>query len=1306
VVLTLPNSKGSIENTQHSLIMERNISTVRLQFVGATPSTSITGGDLLPGKVNYLLGDDPTQWRTNLPTYSHIAYSGLYQGIDLVYTGTGSQLKGTYNVAAGADPTRIRWRYVGADKVSLDPQGNLHITLQSKIQNPKSKITEAAPIVWQEIDGQHVPVSASYVIAADGTIGFQLGAYDRAYPLVIDPTLVYSTYLGGAAPDEAYGIALDSAGNMYVAGLTQSSNFPVQGAYQPTYQGGTDAFVTKLNPAGTALVYSTYLGGSGLDQGFAIDVDNEGYAIVTGNTNSTNFPIQGALQPTYGGGVVDSFATKLNQAGSGLFFSTYLGGSGFDTGQGVAVDNGYNIFVAGLSNSTNFPIHNPYQPNNAGGQDVTLTSLSPTGGARFSTYLGGAGDDFGRGAAVDGAGGVYVTGSTASNNFPVMNAYQPTCRNNCQYSDSFLTKFTHIGQLLYSTFLGGNIEEVGYGVAADASGNAYLTGTTTSLNFPTRNPFQPNFVNFIDAYLSKINTTLSGDASLVYSTYLGGNSTDYGYDVEIDDVGNAYVTGYANSTNFPIQDPIQGTNGGGADAFVTVFAPGGSTLVYSTYLGGSANDFGRGIALDGAGNTYIAGHTESANFPTQNPYQPNNAGARDAFVAKIFQQPAVTPTTTSVASSTSTPVVGTATATPCGTGTCPFVPGTFDIGNHCDACTTSITLPFPFRLYDQTFTSANVSSNGNLQFASNNATNAATCLPAAGFSYTIFPHWDDLRTDCAGCGVFTSLSGSAPNRIFIVEWRAGYATGSDRANFEVQLFEGSPGNQLRMVYGRVDQMGQDAVVGVQRDTTQFWQYACRNANLYEGLCISFPPPPQCVTPTPVNPTTTPAVPTSTSTPMPATGTPTPTAPASTPTACVSSANYVVATAISTIISRPPTTPIPGTDCGSCVVSIQFPFPYQFYGQSYTGANLSTDGNVQFVGSHEQFTNVCLPDPRLDTTIFAYWDDLRTDCANCGIYRQVTGSEPNRVFHLEWNARYFNGGDVANFELRLYENTQRFDIIYGRMDQGNTSSTVGVQKDANHYTQYACYGNGGPIARNLMLVFTLTTCPTATPPPTRTNTVAPTNTVVSTPTSCAITFTDVPSNHTFYANIRCLACRGIVSGYADGTFKPDNLVTRSQLAKIVSNAGSFNEDPGPQIFQDVPVGHPFYEWINRLTNRGYMTGYTCGSPGEPCIDNRPYFRPFANATRAQTAKIVSNAAMIETNIPPEVQTFEDVPSSHPFWIWIERLAARGVMGGYNCGGPGEPCSPQRRAYFRPYNDVTRGQSAKIVANTFLPDCSTP
>jgi hypothetical protein len=242
-----------------------------------------------------------------------------------------------------------------------------------------------------------------------------------------------------------------------------------------------------------------------------------------------------------------------------------------------------------------------------------------------------------------------------------------------------------------------------------------------------------------------------------------------------------------------------------------------------------------------------------------------------------------------------------------------------------------------------------------------------------------------------------------------------------------------------------------------------------------------------------------------------------------------------------------------------------------------------------------------------------------------------------------------------------------------------------------------YYGMGPVVHTLTMRHT-TQCAT----PTATLTAGPSATASAIP--CAANFIDVPRDHTFYASIRCLACRGIVSGYSDGTFRSNNLITRSQLAKIVSNAANFTEPPGTQIFQDVPSTNPFYEWINRLANRGYMSGYSCGNPGEPCVNNRPYFRPFNNATRAQTSKIVANAALY--NDPPTGQTFEDVPPTYPFYTEIQRLASRDIMGGYNCGGAGEPCGPGNKPYFRPYNDVTRGQSAKIVANTFYPTCSVP
>ncbi len=446
---------------------------------------------------------------------------------------------------------------------------------------------------------------------------------------------------------------------------------------------------------------------------------------------------------------------------------------------------------------------------------------------------------------------------------------------------------------------------------------------------------------------------------------------------------------------------------------------------------------------------------------------------------------------------------------------------------------------------------------------------------------------------------------------------------------------------------------------------------------------------------------------------PATMTPSP-IPSGTSTPATCSTNYTYATATATIV---PGTIDTGNHCDDCLTQITLPFSYQLYDQSFTSVYLESNGSASFSGSIPIFPVSCLPQPGLTYIVFPYREDLRTDCPGCGIYTSISGTAPNRIFNIEWRANYFPGNGPANFELRLYEGQPRFDVIYVVLPTGNSGSLVGVQKDNTYFTQYFCNGQGGDITNGRLVIYTLPVCSTPTTvPPTYTSspvatTATPetthTATVTGTPILCNLSFTDVPPDNTFYAQVRCLACRGIVSGYSDGTFRPNNQVTRGQLAKMVSNAAGFSEDPNPQIFQDVPATHTFYEFINRLTRRGHMTGYQCGGPGEPCVNNMPYFRPQNNATRGQTSKIVANAAQIETYIPPDQQTFEDVPPNHTFWLWIERLATRSVMSGYECGRPGEPCiAPENRPYFRPGNDVTRGQSSKIVANVFFPGCDIP
>jgi N-acetylneuraminic acid mutarotase len=437
-------------------------------------------------------------------------------------------------------------------------------------------------------------------------------------------------------------------------------------------------------------------------------------------------------------------------------------------------------------------------------------------------------------------------------------------------------------------------------------------------------------------------------------------------------------------------------------------------------------------------------------------------------------------------------------------------------------------------------------------------------------------------------------------------------------------------------------------------------------------------------------------------------------PSVTPTVC--SANYAWVATTGTIV--PGTTDIGNhTDDGMTFVSL--PFPVSFYEQTYNSINVSSNGNAQFVNNDGWYDNDCLYSTIVgDYGIAPYFDDLRTDGENEGIFTLVQGSAPNRIFYIEWRAEYYDTADPANIELVLYENGGKIEFIYGKVILGNSSSTVGLQKNTGTFAQYACNGTGGAITPNLRLVWTQVACPTATTTvtPTRTNTatLTPTRTATSvsepTATSCPVQFTDVLPGSTFYTNIRCLACRDIINGYTTGCetgnpcFRPGNLVTRGQLAKIVSNSAGFFEPTGGQQFEDVPLGSTFFDFVWRLADRGIINGYPCGGPGEPCIapNNRPYFRPSANITRGQISKIVAEAAGLTQS--PGAQQFEDVPPGHTFYDYIWRLTSLGYMNGYPCGGIGEPCVPPGNLpYFRPGASATRGQASKIVANTFFPGC---
>ena len=614
----------------------RDGSVERMKLLGANPKLRFEPLDQQPGVSNYFIGNDPSKWRTNIANYGKVALREVYPGIDLVFYGNERQLEYDWVVAPGADPKQIHVKWEGPSQVTKNASGDLVLS---------ASLVQHKPVILQ--DGTRI--HGGYVVRGR-EVAFELAKYDAAKPLVIDPVLVYSTYLGGRDligkyPSFGGGIAVDASGSAYVTGATISANFPTASPLQAGNRSalpGEDAFVTKINAAGSALVYSTYLGGSGNDAGIGIAVDDVGNAYVTGITASTNFPTahplqasNGAYRPTTG----NAFVTKINVAGSALVYSTYLGGSGDDRGAGISLDGSGNAYVTGQTASTDFPTTNPLQANSSGFTDAFVAKINAAGSALvYSTYLGGGGNDFGSGIAVDGLGNAYVTGQTASTNFPITSPLQASFGGGSGFLvDAFVTKINAAGSaLVYSTYLGGSGDDFGQGVAVDGAGNAYVTGSTSSTNFPTANPLQASFGGGDDAFVTKIN---AAGSAFVYSTYLGGNGDDQGRGIAVDGAGNAYVTGWTRSTNFPTANPLQLSYSGGGEnsnVFVTKINVAGSAYVYSTYLGGSnGNDSGQGIAVDGAGNAYVTGNTVSTDFPTVIPMQGSLAGLADAFVLSI-----------------------------------------------------------------------------------------------------------------------------------------------------------------------------------------------------------------------------------------------------------------------------------------------------------------------------------------------------------------------------------------------------------------------------------------------------------------------------------------------------------------------------------------------------------------------------------------------------------------------------------------------------------------------------------------------
>ncbi|MBX3349017.1 MAG: SBBP repeat-containing protein [Nitrospira sp.] len=567
---------------------------VRMTLEGANPTPALDGTEPLPGIVNYFIGNDPAKWRTNIPTYAKVQYQEVYPGIDLAYYGNQGTVEYDFIVAPGADPDQIKLAFEGASDIQVADSGDLLLA------TALGEVRVQKPLVYQlDPEGHKTLVAGHYLVEQKAAhlrsssnpsvlstrysalphIGIQLAAYDRTKPLVIDPVLLYSTYLGGNPykykySDGGTGIAVDGSGQAYVTGVTFSEDFPTLNATQPALGGAEapDAFVTKLTATG-ALLYSTYLGGSGDDAGRGIAVDGSGQASVTGGTDSWDFPTLQASQPAPGGNG-DAFVSKFTATGA-LASSTYLGGSGYDEGAGIAVDGSGQVSVTGGTFSGDFPTLQASQPASGGNGDAFVTKFSASGALASSTYLGGSGYDEGAGIAVDGSAQAYVTGITQSRDFPTLQASQPASGGG--NSDAFVTKFSASGALAYSTYLSGSGDEfgngdAGHGIAVDGSGQASVTGVTSSVDFPTLNASQPIFGGISDAFVTKF----TARGALASSTYLGGSGGDGGAGIAVDGSGQASVTGVTSSVDFPTLQASQPALRGTGNAFVTKLSASGT----------------------------------------------------------------------------------------------------------------------------------------------------------------------------------------------------------------------------------------------------------------------------------------------------------------------------------------------------------------------------------------------------------------------------------------------------------------------------------------------------------------------------------------------------------------------------------------------------------------------------------------------------------------------------------------------------------------------------------------------------------
>lgn len=626
------------------------VGAVQIRFASVSPQASTEPGDALPGRANYLHGRDPGGWITGVPTYSAVRYRNLYPGIDLLCHGDTGQFEYDFVLAPGADPHRIRLSFPGADSVRVDRSGDLVVAAAGSEQRQR------LPRIYQGAQ----TIAGRFARLPDGAFGFDLGPYDRSRELVIDPVVTYGSYFGGGGIEA---MALDAAGNIYLAGSTKAQVPTTSGSYQPNphaacasqpYMGGTlyyycrDVFVAKLNPQGTSLLFSTYIGGMDDEDAGGIAVDAAGNVYVAGVTDSPDFPVTAnAFQGKLAGGELnqDAFLVQLDPTGSKLLYSTFIGGKGDDSVRAMALAPSGDLYLAGSTTSPNFPVLAALQAQFGGGDcsanfsnelncsdAFVMRWRTRDMSLQYSTFLGGNGDDFANGLALDAQQNIYVAGSAKSADFPLANPlpFAPAAG----AAHAFVAKIAAAGNaFVYSTLLGGSRTDSASAIAVDGAGNAVVAGSTASPDFPLANAFEskpgggicysiagilPNPVACAHGFVSRLNATGS---ALIYSTYLGGNGSDQANAIALDAAGNAWIAGTTSSrTGFPVTpDALHFCNSAAVDViggsgFLTNLKADG-TLAGSSFYGGTGYDGIGTLLVDPAGNLWIAGATGSTDLP-------------------------------------------------------------------------------------------------------------------------------------------------------------------------------------------------------------------------------------------------------------------------------------------------------------------------------------------------------------------------------------------------------------------------------------------------------------------------------------------------------------------------------------------------------------------------------------------------------------------------------------------------------------------------------------------------------------------